>query len=297
MSWAIVPKNALGAGTTGDQGTDSQGINASGTITGSVIDQVFVAHGYIRSPDGTFTVFDVPGSFSTFSYEINDAGMVTGKYLDVNQFAHGYVRASDGTFTTFDAPGTTFGQFQETIPARINSSGAVVGTFQGTGFVFHGFLRASDGTITTFDAPGAATTIGSGTSATDINASGVIVGVLYCPLFNGSGKRSFVRDAAGNITVFDPHGVGPPPQGNGGTGSAASGINDSGAVVGSFTDPNNNMHGYIRNPDGSFVIIDDHSSVPGITTVETNVNHINSSGAIVGVYFDVLTARHGFARE
>ena len=294
---ALTVFDAPGAGTTGDQGTDSQGINSVGTIVGSVIDQAFVSHGYIRTSGGIFTVFDVPGSSGTFVYGINDGGMVTGKYLDGSQFAHGYVRASDGTFTMFDPPGTTFEEFLGTIPARISSSGAVVGSFQGAGGVLHGFLRAPDGTITTFDAPGAANQDGAGTLATDINETGVIVGLLYGPLFNGSGHRSFVRDAAGNITVFDPPGVGPPPPGNGGTGSAASGINSNGTVVGTFTDPNNLMHGYIRNPDGTFVIIDDpNASTTGNTALGTNVNHVNSAGIVVGVYFDLFRARHGFAR-
>ena len=154
----------------------------------------------------------MPGSFDTFGSGINDGGVVTGKYLDVNQFAHGYVRASDGTFTTFDPPGATFGQFQGTIPVRINTSGVVVGTFQGPDGALHGFLRAADGTITTFDAPGALNQTSSGTMATDINDSGVIVGLQFGPLFNGPGHRSFVRDSGGNITVFDPPGVGPHPE-------------------------------------------------------------------------------------
>jgi hypothetical protein len=173
---------------------------------------------------------------------------------------------------------------------------AVVGNFQGMGNVLHAFLRAPDGTITTFDAPGAANQAASGTLATDINASGIIVGVLYGQLFNGSGQRSFVRDADGNITVFDPPGVGPPPPGNGGTGSAASGINASGTTVGTFTDPNDIQHGYIRNPDGSFVILDDPSAVPNSVS-GTNVNHVNSAGAIVGFYLDASRVRHGFLRE
>jgi hypothetical protein len=65
--------------------------------------------------------------------------------------------------------------------------------------------------------------------------------------------------------------------------------------VGTLIDPNNNMHGYIRNPDGSFVIIDYPSSLGNV--LGTNVNHINSAGAVVGVYFDPSSARHGFARE
>lgn len=199
-----------GSASSGNEGTYVQGINSSATIVGWVIDAQRVGHGYTRTSSGTFTTFDVPGSTGTMPFGINDNGVVTGEFLDANQFAHGFVRATDGTFNTFDAPGATFGQYSGTIPARINASGTVVGTFQGASGVLHGFLRAPDGTLTTIDAPGATQQAGSGTQAQDINDSGVVVGLLYGPLFNGTGHRSFVRDAAGNYTVFDPPGVGPP---------------------------------------------------------------------------------------
>jgi len=68
--------------------------------------------------------------------------------------------------------------------------------------------------------------------------------------------------------------------------------------VGTFIDPKNVMHGYVRNPDGSFIIIDDPAAATtGKHALGTSVNHINSAGAIVGVYFDASGSRHGFARE
>ena len=81
----------------------------------------------------------------------------------------------------------------------------------------------------------------------------------------------------------------------GGTGSAASGINPGGAVVGTFTDPNNIMHGYIRDPNGSFVIIDYPSNLGNV--LGTNVNHINSAGAVVGVYSDSSRGIRGYTRN
>ena len=57
------------------------------------------------------------------------------------------------------------------------------------------------------------------------------------------------------------------------------------------------MHGYIRNPDGSFVTIDDPNAPQTANSLGTDVNHINAGGAVVGVYFDLNRARHGFVRE
>jgi hypothetical protein len=287
--------DAPGAGSGNGQGSDSQGINASGTIVGSFLDPQLISHGYIRTSSGVFSTLDVPGSFATMALGINDGGAVTGEFLDFHLFAHGFVRSSGGTFTNFDVPGSVASYLSGTIPARINSSGTVTGFFADTSSVLHAFFRASDGTITTFDAPGAGTAAGMGTVAADINASGIIVGLLFGP--NGSGSRSFVRDTAGNITVFDPPGVGPLPPATG-TGSAASGINSGGTIAGTIVDANNVGHGYIRNPDGSFVIIDDPNAttVPG-AAVGTIVHRINAAGAVVGVYFDANPGGHGFARE
>ena len=161
-----------------------------------------------------------------------------------------------------------------------------MGFFTDTNFVLHGFLRASDGTITTLDAPGAGTQAATGTQATDINANGVIAGTL---LVSGA-THSFFRDATGAYTVFDP------PQA-GSKGSSATGINTSGAIAGTYTDANSVMHGYIRNPDGSFVTIDDPNAPQTANSLGTDVNHINAGGAVVGVYFDLNRARHGFVRE
>ena len=144
--------------------------------------------------------------------------------------------------------------------------------------------RASDGTITTFDAPGAYISLGFGTQPTDINADGVVVGNVLA-IAAPTDYQSFVRDAAGNFSVFNPPGVGP-------DGSTASGISESGVVVGSFTDPYT-RHGYIHNSDGNIVVIDD----PQAAAVETVVNGINSAGAVVGFWFDSARAWHGFARK
>jgi len=54
--------DAPGAGTDGDtqQGTEGVAINDFGTIAGLIRDSKDIRHGFLRHPDGTFTVFDHP---------------------------------------------------------------------------------------------------------------------------------------------------------------------------------------------------------------------------------------------
>ena len=53
----------------------ASGINPEGTITGGYTDTSGAGHGFLRSPNGTFTTFDAPGSTGlTEPFGINDAG-------------------------------------------------------------------------------------------------------------------------------------------------------------------------------------------------------------------------------
>ena len=54
---------APGADTTPGSfnGTSPSSINDLGVITGSYYDANGFSHGFLRSPDGKFTTFDVPG--------------------------------------------------------------------------------------------------------------------------------------------------------------------------------------------------------------------------------------------
>jgi hypothetical protein len=151
-------------------------------------------------------------------------------------------------------------------------------------------VRAVDGTITVIDAPGTSPPCNCGTQATDINASGAITGITYA-----AGKvQIFLRAADGTFTLFAP-----PNAVTSGTGSgavSAVSINDNGAIVGNYRDSNGVLHGYLRNSDGSFTILDDpNAMVTG--SFGTGTTYINSSGAIVGFYGDFLGAVHGYVRR
>jgi hypothetical protein len=117
------------------------GINPAGVIAGSYQPQYGQPfyHGFLRAPNGTFTVIDLPNSASnqgTFIFGINPAGTVTGNYF-LNNVYHGYVRTGKGTVTTFDPPGSQ----NTTTPTAINQGGAITGYYPDANFVYHGFLR------------------------------------------------------------------------------------------------------------------------------------------------------------
>ena len=126
-------------------GTQPNGINPAGAITGLYFDASAAGHGFLRAKDGTITTFDVQGAGTgflqgTFPQAINPAGAITGFYIDTSYANHGFLRAKDGTITTFDAPGAGSGSGQGTSPFGINPPGAITGYDTDGSGVYHGFL-------------------------------------------------------------------------------------------------------------------------------------------------------------
>jgi hypothetical protein len=137
-----------GAGTGSYQGTGcpgcSSGFNLWGAIAGTYTDVNSVSHGYLRSPDGTITTFDPPGSEYTgcgsdCPVSLNDWGAITGIYFDANGLAHGYLRSPQSKFVMVDPPGSVGSQ-----PFSINNWGAITGNYLDANGVVHGFLRIPD---------------------------------------------------------------------------------------------------------------------------------------------------------
>jgi hypothetical protein len=296
----IITIDAPGAGTGSGQGTGcfaytdcSVLINNFGAITGYYLDANNVFHGFVRSPDGTFTTFDSPGADTTpgnfngtLPNAINDAGAITGVYYDVNSVGHGFVRSPEGAFTTFDAPGAN----QLTNPIALNLEGAVVGYYFNQNDTFGSFLRRSDGTFANWSGPGGASSSG----AFNINIFGRVAGHYRD---NSSVVHGFVRSPQGKLTTFDAPGAG---KGSGqGTGSPGSsvGLNVFGAVAGYYTDANNVVHGYLRNPTGEYATF----LPPGVGPQGMNCYNdcpvgLNDWGAITGIYLDANNVYHGFLR-
>lgn len=79
---------------------------ASGTIAGVFGGYDYIQHGYLRAPDGMFTLVDAPRTTGgTWIRGINSRGEATGSFIDANSVSHAYVQAPAGRFTIFDVPG------------------------------------------------------------------------------------------------------------------------------------------------------------------------------------------------
>jgi uncharacterized membrane protein len=180
---------------------------------------------------------DVPGNGNHDANisGIDEAGDTVSAYADSQNLEHSFLRSSGGTITTIDPPNSI------SSAQSINDSGTVAGGFEGANGA-HGYLRA----------PGAGTAAFTGTDLLGMNASGTIVGGISVGTVNGvvGTTHSLVLATDGTYTIFDP------PQ-SGAHSSLAEAINDSGVVVGTYRDANLVRHGYLRQPDGTFVSSDD----------------------------------------
>jgi hypothetical protein len=70
--------------------TKPMSINNDGAITGSTGD-ILLGHGFVRSPNGTITVFDAPGCLATHGVSINDQGVIAG-WCDFGFRGRGFLR-------------------------------------------------------------------------------------------------------------------------------------------------------------------------------------------------------------
>ncbi len=292
----LITFDAANSGTGAYQGTAPTGINLSGTITGNVTDSSYGTHGFVRTRDGQFTDFDVPGADPivgcTCPLAINDFGVIAGEYIDSSTIQHGFVRFPDGKFATFDAPGAGAvpGSHQGTWFAVINNFGVVAGDFWDVNYTAHGFVRTPDGKITTFDDPAGGTGLYQGTWVYGTNDFGVITGAVTD---SSNGSHGFLRNSDGKFTNFDF-------PGETSTTSNSNYINDFGVIAGSYNAPTTNVAtGFQRSPDGSIT----EFAAPGAGGVgNTNsegtwVFALNLEGTTTGDVGDANAEHHSFVRD
>lgn len=238
-------------------GTYAVGIDASGSVTGYVIDAANVAHSYLREPDGAITEFKVPGAGTgpgqgTFAGNLSQSGTIAGSYTDASGMNHGFLRTRNGAVTEFDVKAAASGPGLGTTTAWaqcINPSGAITGYYMDNIGAVHGYVRAPGGIITTFDAPGAGTGAGQGTYTWAINPAGATAGVS---LDLNNVYHGLLRAADGKITLFDVKGAGT----GAGQGTQAMGIDPAGEVTGYYTDASGVSYGFLRAVDGKFTFFD-----------------------------------------
>jgi hypothetical protein len=94
------------------------------------------------------------------------------------------------------------------------------------------------------------------------------------------------------LVVFDAPGAGTGLIQGTGCFGCTFGINQSGAIVGTYSDANNVFHAFLRHPNGSFATFD----APGADN-GTQAQSINDLGAIAGTYTDATGVAHGFLRD
>jgi probable HAF family extracellular repeat protein len=236
--------------------TVAWGINNLGQIVGDYEERTrAAAHGFLLNHEG-YTTIDAPDAIgSTTVYDINDEGNLVGTY---DLLAHGYLQDSSGDFETIDHPmavrytGELIG---------INNLGQIVGIYLDGDGMDHGFLL-DDGVFTPISVPDSQVTI-----PFRINDQGRIVGH-----FNDTrGTHGFLL-ADGEFNDIDYPGI------LGAT--LALDINNSGQIVGQYTDNEEMVHGFLRDSSGDFISID--AEFPDAIT--TTIYGINDSGQMIGAY-------------
>jgi len=305
----IITFDAPGADTTpGDyNGTYASSINVAGFITGSYQGADTVYHGFLRRPDGKFTTFEAPGADTTAGSfngttptSINDLGVITGYFSDATGLSHGFLRTPTGKFTTFDVSGAGA---NGTFPIGLNLEGAVVGYALDSNYLFHAFLRTPDGKIHAFVGPDSCDTGTStgcyGNEVTAINFLGISVGNFMDNSGNFVG-HGLIRYPDGTLKSFEAPGAGTGTDQGTSCPGCAAGLNQWGAIAGTYTDNNNVHHGFLRSPNGKFTTFD----APGAGTdgyegtgcFSDCPTSLNDSGSIMGTYIDTNFVYHGYLR-
>ncbi len=205
-------------------------------------------------------ILSIPGSISSSINGINATREMVGSYRDTK--GHGFLY--DGkTITTLDAPSATY-----TEALGINKSGAIVGDYYDPGSIQHGFLY-QQGKYTNIDYPGN----GGETVAYGINSTGEIVGYYFL----NDVIHGFLRSANGTFSSIDYPAA---------EGTYPGGINDAGAIAGTFLDKVG-FHGFTY-IDGVFTQVD-----VGGGAVNTSLTRITNTKNVVGSYQDSLGENHG----
>jgi hypothetical protein len=295
---------APGADTTPQDfnGTLPNAINDAGAIAGEYYDVNNEEHGFLRSPEGKFTTFDVPGGTagSTTPIALNLEGAIVGYYLDQSGGFQGFLRKPDGTFETWTAPGgcvtTPSAGCFGTAAFGINAFGFIAGASEDNkgNFVDRGFIRSPSGRFTTYTVLAAGTGPYQGTgspgSSAPINVFGAVASYY---IDSNNVVHGYLRSPLGEITTYDVPGEG--PQGIGCFSDCSIGLNDFGAITGYYLDANNVYHGYVRNSQGKVTSFD----APGADQTAGSFNgtfpvSINDQGAITGYYLDSSNVNHAF---
>jgi uncharacterized membrane protein len=205
-------------------------LNLEGDIVGGYIDASQVSHGFLFR-DGNVTTIDFPGASGTFAFGINDRREIIGIYADNTNAQHAFLLRND-VFTNIDLPGGV------TTPFSINNLSEIVGQFEDVpNTIGHGYLELKNGKFTTYDVPQAPP---NSTFFISINNFQQILGTWV------DAQKEFHNFLLieGEYRDFDL------PQAFHASQVSAQTINDSGDIVGFFTDSQGLQHGFIATREG-----------------------------------------------
>jgi probable HAF family extracellular repeat protein len=241
--------------------TQCGAINAAGDIAGAYVDGSGNTHGFVLRA-GTYSTIDYPGSSVTYLAGINDVGQVVGG-TDFISFVYDI---NTQTFTVISYPRATI-----TAATSINNSGTIAGFFEhpkGGGTNYLGFELVGS-TYSKVEPPTTNTSFVYG-----VTTSGKLVGFAssQTQAFNFAFSHGKYR----KLAINEPNAM---VQGVNSLGTAivgvyqltqtvgflyqkgtvqtlqfgsnttyASGVNDAGTVVGSFSDVNVVLHGFLWTP-------------------------------------------------
>jgi hypothetical protein len=193
--------------------TTAAGINNKGITVGAfeLPGQTLEAFAY-NPATNKYKAIKYPGAVYTIGLGVNDANTVVGTFAMEDGQNHGFFLMNGKTFTQYDVDGSS-----GTVVQGINLAGDFAGTVGSNGD-YQGFVSIG-GTVTTFAVNGRPT------DAYAINASNDVVGFFVNTQLTGT--HGFVRDGAGNTTQIDyPDSLS----------TACTGINDAGVITGVYTD-------------------------------------------------------------
>ena len=242
------------------------GINNAGWTTGTVRYNDGSGDGFLRAPDGTFSLFNA--GYFTQGRALSNANQIIGYSSvpggDVTQNLEFSRDPATGTITYLTNPST--GALLRGIAQGINDAGAVVGDYRLTigaspTLRRHGFLLAG-GALTDISYLGSAIT---NIVARGINNAGTIVG------FSSGTGEAYVRATDGTMSFFKhPSALDPDSL------TILEAVNNNGMALGGYNNADGLGHAFSYDlMTGAFTDI----NIPGATSVQTF--GLNDSGQFV----------------
>jgi hypothetical protein len=279
--------------------TEPTSVNSNGDVAGiyvlantTILPTYFpwVPYGFVRTADGAITTIqNTARAYGNLPWTeplaITDSGEVIGSMLSV---------ALGSTVASWSSQGSLLGIYSLTAASYsttitgVASNGAETGSWlPGSSSQQQGFVWNGQGSTPDPDAPTSAWTsfnIANGaTFPSGVNAQGTVVGSYATA--QGTPASYFIRDPSGNYETFNP-----PAGTTGGCGpdffttnalafrTPALSINDSGSIIGCYTDPAGNYGGFLRLESGTMVTLTNPGSQMTMPTA------INNQGIITGSY-------------